>query len=68
MSDPIRLAVPAPVAEGPMQAARSLTGLADAVRDQASGYADRRKTEAAGFLSEIARALCSGGGELDAQA
>ena len=68
MSDPVRPAVPAPVAEGPMQAAKSPTGLADAVRDQASGYADRRKTEAAGFLSELARALRSGGGELDGQA
>ncbi|RYF13425.1 MAG: hypothetical protein EOO77_15530 [Oxalobacteraceae bacterium] len=45
MSDPIRPAGPSAVADGPMQAARSPAGLADAVRDQASGYADRRKTE-----------------------
>ena len=68
MSDPIRPAGPSPVADGPMQAARSPAGLADAVRDQASGYADRRKTEAAGFLSDLARGLRSGGSELDGQA
>ncbi|TXM90917.1 hypothetical protein [Methylobacterium sp. WL116] len=68
MNDPIRPAGPPTAADGPMQAARSPAGLADAVRDQASGYADRRKTEAAGFLSELARALRSGGGELDGQA
>ncbi|MCJ2006338.1 hypothetical protein [Methylobacterium sp. J-092] len=68
MTDPIRPAGPPLGANSPMQAAKSPAGLADAVRDQASGYADRRKTEAAGFLSELARALRSGGGELDAQA
>lgn len=68
MNDPTRPAGPPPAADGPMQATRSPAGLADAVRDQASGYADRRRTEAAGFLSELARALRSGGGELDGQA
>ena len=68
MNDPTRPAGPPPAADGPMQAARSPAGLADAVRDQASGYADRRKSEAAGFLSELAQALRSGGGELDGQA
>ena len=67
MSDPSQPAGP-PLAEGPLQAARSPAGLADAVRDPASNYADRRKTEAAGFFSELARALRSGGSELDAQA
>ena len=68
MNDPTRPAGPPPAADGPMQAARSPAGLADAVRDQANGYADRRRTEAAGFLSELARALRSGGGELAEQA
>ncbi|MCJ2020444.1 hypothetical protein MKK84_23940 [Methylobacterium sp. E-065] len=67
MNDPTRPAGPAPAADGPMQAARSPAGLADAVRDQAGGYADRRKSEAASFLSELARALRSGGKELDGQ-
>ncbi|MCJ2124607.1 hypothetical protein [Methylobacterium sp. J-077] len=68
MNDPTRSVGPSPAADGPMQAARSPAGLADAVRDQASGYADRRRTEAAGFLSELARALRSGSDELDGQA
>ena len=68
MNDPTRAADRPFVADGPMQAARSPAGLADAVRDQASSYADRRRTEAAGFLSELARALRSGGNELDGQA
>ena len=68
MNDPIRPAGPSPAADGPMRAARSPAGLADAVRDQASGYADRRRTEAAGFLSELARALRSGGSKHDGQA
>ncbi|MCJ2086987.1 hypothetical protein MKK88_13450 [Methylobacterium sp. E-005] len=68
MNDPTRPAGRPSAADGPMQAARSPAGLADAVRDQASGYADRRRTEAAGFLSELASALRSGGGELDGQA
>ncbi|MCJ2074308.1 hypothetical protein MKK68_01350 [Methylobacterium sp. E-016] len=68
MNDPTRSAGPSPAADGPMQAARSPAGLADAVRDQASGYADRRRTEAASFLSELARALRSGSDELDGQA
>lgn len=50
-----------------MQAARSPVGLVDAVRDQVSGYADQRRTEAAGFFSELAKALRSGGDELDKQ-
>ncbi|MCJ2114671.1 hypothetical protein MKK64_26250 [Methylobacterium sp. E-025] len=66
MNDPTRLACP-PLADGPMQAARSPAGLADAVRDQASGYADRHKIEAAGFLSELAGALRSGGSQLNGQ-
>ncbi|MCJ2079298.1 hypothetical protein MKK68_27320 [Methylobacterium sp. E-016] len=66
MSDPTRLAGP-PLADGPMQAPRSPAGLADAVRDQASGYADRHKIEAAGFLSELAGALRSGGSQLNGQ-
>ena len=65
MNDQSRPAGPPPAANSPMQAARSPAGLADAVRDQASGYADRRKTEAVGFLSDLARALRSGGGALD---
>ncbi|MCJ2035552.1 hypothetical protein [Methylobacterium sp. J-068] len=68
MNDPTRSAGLSPAVDGPMQAVRSPAGLADAVRDQASGYADRRRTEAAGFLSELARALRSGGGKLDGQA
>ncbi len=38
------------------------------MREQASDYADRRRTEAAGFLSDLARALRSGGGELNGHA
>lgn len=67
MNDPTRPAGPPSAADGPMCAARSPAGLADAVRDQASGYADWRKSEAASFLSKLARALRSGGGELDGQ-
>ena len=68
MNDPTRPAGRPSAADGPMQAARSPAGLADAVRDQASGYADRRRTKAAGFLSEIAKALRSNGAELDERA
>ncbi|SDM54994.1 hypothetical protein SAMN05216360_102409 [Methylobacterium phyllostachyos] len=68
MNDPTRPAGPSPASDGPLQAARSPSGLADAVRDQASGYANRRRTEAAGFLSEIAKALRSNGAELDKRA
>ncbi|MCJ2062764.1 hypothetical protein MKK63_08590 [Methylobacterium sp. J-088] len=38
-------------------AAKSPAGLADAIRDQATGYVDRRKGEAAGFLADLAKAL-----------
>ncbi|SFM65224.1 hypothetical protein [Methylobacterium pseudosasicola] len=67
MNDPTRPAGRQSAADGPMQAARLSASLADALRDQAGGYADRRKTEAAGFFSELARALRSGGGELHGQ-
>ena len=61
MNDPARPAGRQSAVDSPMQAARSPAGLTDAVRDQAGGYANRRRTEAAGFLSELARALRSGG-------
>lgn len=65
MSDPTRPAGRSPAADGPIREAQSRAGLVEAVRDQASGYADRRTTEAAGFLSDLARALRSGAGALD---
>ena len=43
-------------------------GLKDAIRDQMTGYVDRRKAEMAGFLSELAKALRGGGEGLDAGA
>lgn len=68
MNDPTRPVGRPSTARGPMQASRSPAGLADAVRDQVSDYADRRKTEAVGFLSELARALRSSGGERNGHA
>lgn len=59
MSDQSRSAGPDPTADGPLRAARSPAGLADAVRDQASVYADRHKTEAAGILSDLAKSIRS---------
>lgn len=51
-----------PAGTGPMAAAKSPAGLADAVRDQATGYVERRKSEAAGFLADLAKALRGGTG------
>lgn len=41
-------------------------GLTDAARDQATGYIERRKSEMARFIAELARALRGGAGRLDA--
>ena len=59
MNDPFE-----PAVAGAMAAAKSPAGLADAVRDQANSYVERRKGEAAGFIADLAMTLRNGGGAL----